>query len=113
MRSHSVHTWDKMLRIVSKSLLQQRFIKNVGEDERIDKRLSDFAIDVLNAPSMLEANSLGMNPRDLAFTLHCVLEFPVTVGSLMVWDATSLFELRDEQFSKSDPVPCDSMLSFG
>ena len=98
MRSHSVHTWDKMLRVVSKSLLQQRFIKNIGENERIDKRLSYFARDVLNAPSRLEANSLGMNPRDLAFTLHCVLGFPVTVGSLMVWDATSLFELRDEIF---------------
>ena len=98
MRSHSVHTWDKMLQVASKSLLQQRFIKNVGENERIDKRLSNFARDVFNSPPRI-TDSLGLNPRDLAFTLHCVLGFPVTVGSLMVWDATSLFELRDDIFS--------------
>ena len=95
MKSSSVHTFDKMLPVLSKSTLQQRFIEQMGANERIDKRLSDFGKDVVSNPSLLK-DSLGMNPRDLAFALHCVLGFPITVANMMVWDATSIYELRDE-----------------
>ena len=98
MKSHSVHTYEKALSVLSKSTLQRRFIEQVGENERIDKRLSDFARDVDCSTGLLAKNSLGMNARDLAFSLHCSLGLPVNVANLMVWDATSLFELRDEIF---------------
>ena len=34
-----------------------------------------------------------MNPRDLAFSLQCVLGFPIMVANMMVWDVTSIYEL--------------------
>lgn len=97
MKSHSVHTYDKMLQVMTKSLLQQRFIHEMGEGQRIDRRLSDFAKDVANRPSAIK-NTLNISPRDLAFTFHCVFGFPVSVTNLLVWDATSLFDLRNETF---------------
>lgn len=69
----------------------------MGEGQRIDRRLSDFAKDVANRPSAIK-NTLNMSPRDLAFTFHCVFGFPVSVTNLLVWDATSLFDLRNETF---------------
>ena len=99
MKSHSVHTFDKMILIMSKAILQQKFIKEIGENQRIDKRLTNFAKDVINNPWSAK-NGLNMHPRDLAFTFHCIFGFPVNVRDLMVWDATSLFEIRDEIFEK-------------
>ena len=97
MKSHSVHTYDKMLQVMSKSLLQQRFIHEMGEDQRIDRRVSDFAKDVTSMPQTIR-NTLNMSPRDLAFTLHCMFGLPISVTNLLVWDATSLYDLRIDTF---------------
>ena len=43
-------------------------------------------------------NVLGGDPRDLAFALHCVCGLPVSVSNLMVWDAFSVHDLRNDLF---------------
>ena len=53
--------------------------------------------DVVNRPSAIR-NTLNMSPMDLAFTVHRVFVFSVSVTNLVVWDATSLFDLRNATF---------------
>ena len=97
MKSHSVHTWDKMLQVMARTTLQQRFLRDMGPDEVVDKRLSYFAVKVENDPCCLK-NVLGGDPRDIAFVLHLVCSLPITVRNLMVWDGFSLFDLRLDIF---------------
>lgn len=95
MKSKSVHTYDKMLRVMSKTVLQRKFLRDFGE-QKIDSRLSYFAQDVL-VDSTIQ-NVLGAEPRDLAFALHCLFGLPITANDLMVWDVFSVHDLRIDLF---------------
>ena len=94
MRSKNVHSYDKMLKVMAKAVLQKKFLQDFGEN-RIESRLSYFAQDVLVDPKSIH-NVLGGDPRDLAFALHCVCGLPVSVSNLMVWDAFSVHDLRND-----------------
>ena len=102
MTSHSVLTYDKMILIISKTLLQQKLIAKIGENQRIDNRLSHFAKDVVNNPHSIKS-ALNMQPRDLAFALHYVFRLPVNLRDLLVSDPINLYAIRDEiaEFSRS------------
>lgn len=97
MKSHSVHTWDKMLQVMAKTTLQQNLLRDIGPDEPIDKRLSYFAVNVINNPSRLKT-VLDGEPRDIAFVLDLVFNLPITIRDLMVWDGFSMFDLQIEIF---------------
>lgn len=96
MRSRNVHTYQKMLRVMSKTTLQTKFLHELGE-RRIEHRLSYFAQNVHTDPSCLR-NTIGAEPRDLAFILHCIFGLPITARDLMVWDVLSIHDLRDDLF---------------
>ena len=81
---------------LAKAVLQKKFLQDFGEN-RIESRLSYFAQDVLVDPKSIH-NVLGGDPRDLAFALHCVCGLPVSVSNLMVWDAFSVHDLRNDLF---------------
>ena len=70
---------------------------NIGPDEPIDKRLSYFAVNVINNPSRLKT-VLDGEPRDIAFVLDLVFNLPITIRDLMVWDGFSMFDLQIEIF---------------
>ena len=84
-----------MLRVMSKTVLQRKFLRDFGE-QKIDSRLSYFAQDVL-VDSTIQ-NVLGAEPRDLAFALHCLFGLPITANDLMVWDVFSIHDLRIDLF---------------
>ena len=96
MRSRNVHTYQKMLRVMSKTTLQTKFLHELGE-RRIEHRLSYFAQSVRTEPSYAR-NKIGAEPRDLAFILLCIFGLPITVRDLMVWDVLSIHDLRDDLF---------------
>lgn len=96
MKSRHIHTYDKMLRVMSKTVLQKKFLLDFGE-QKIDSRLSYFAQDVLVNSNAIQ-NVLGAEPRDLAFVLHCIFGLPVTSNDLMVWDAFTIHGLRTDLF---------------
>ena len=79
MKSHSVHTWDKMLQVMARTTLQQRLLRDMGPDEVVDKRLSYFAVKVENDPCCLK-NVLGGDPRDIAFVFHLSVRCPSRSG---------------------------------
>ena len=96
MKSRSVHTFDKLLRVMTRTVLQKKFLKDFGE-QRIESRLSYFAQDVPVDP-MMTRNILCAEARNLAFALHCIFALPVSVNNLMVWDVLSIHDLRDDLF---------------
>ena len=96
MRSRNVHTYQKMLRVMSKTTLQTKFLHELGE-RKIEHRLSYFAQSVRTEPSYAR-NKIGAEPRDLAFILLCIFGLPITVRDLMVWDVLSIHDLRDDLF---------------
>ena len=83
MKSHSVHTFDKMLQVMSKSVLQSKLLRDIGENQKVDKRQSYFAHDVVNRPDAI-TTVLNGQPRDIAFILHCVLGLPIATNNLML-----------------------------
>lgn len=97
MRSRSVHTFQKMLQVTARSVLQQKLLHDFGEKQKIEKRLSYFAQSIVNNPISLRTVLKG-DPRDVAFTLHCVFGLPIGSNNLMVWDVFSLFEMQSEIF---------------
>lgn len=97
MKSHSVHTWDKLLRVMAKTTLQQNILRDIGPNQPVDKRLSYFAVEVDNDPSRLK-NVLGGDPRDIAFVLHLIFRLPITVRNLLVWDVFTIFDLQLDIF---------------
>ena len=76
MKSHSVHTFN---------------------NQKVDKRQSYFAQDVVNNPSIL-TTVLNADPRDIAFSLHCVFGLPIGTNNLMVWDAFTMYDLQFDIF---------------
>ena len=97
MKSHSVHTFDKMLQVMSKSVLQSKLLRDIGENQKVDKRQSYFAHDVVNRPDAI-TTVLNGQPRDIAFILHCVLGLPIATNNLMLWDVFTMYDLRSEIF---------------
>ena len=96
MRSKSVHTWEKMVREMSKVMLAKTILHQLGERQKIDRRLSYFAVNVGNDPMHMKITS-GL-AREIAFSLMCKFGFPVSVRDLMVWDAFSAHDLADDVF---------------
>ena len=96
MKSRSVHTFDRMTRVLSKVVVYKKVLNAIGENHQIDKRVAYFAQDVDNIPSKLVDRSSAA--RDTAFSLHCVFGLLITVRNMMVWDSISAFELSTDQF---------------
>ena len=92
-----MHTFDKMLQVMSKSVLQSKLLRDIGENQKVDKRQSYFAHDVVNRPDAI-TTVLNGQPRDIAFILHCVLGLPIATNNLMLWDAFTMYDLRSEIF---------------
>ena len=97
MRSRSVHTFQKMLQVMAKSVLQQKLLHDFGEKQKVEKRLSYFAQSIVSNPTALRT-VLNTEPRDVAFVCHCVLGLPIGSNNLMVRDVFSLFEMQSEIF---------------
>ena len=96
MKSHSVHVYDKMVRVLSKASLAKRLLAEFGEGWKVDQRKSYFAKTVDCQPERRGENS--GEARDIAFALHCYFGMPITVRHLMVWDSLSNFEMADDRF---------------
>ena len=95
MKSHSVHIYEKMLRVLSKVGLAKKLMAEIGEGLSIDQRRSYFAQTVECRQQGTESNG---EARDIAFALHCHFGMPITVRHLMVWDSLSNFELAADRF---------------
>ena len=96
MRSRSVHTYNKMLRTVSKVVLAKTILDELGEKQNIDKRVSYFAVNVENHPDHLRVTK--GEAREIAFSLMCHFGLPISVDDLMVWDAFSAHDLANDVF---------------
>ena len=96
MRSRSVHTYNKMLRTVSKVVLAKTILNELGEKQNIDKRVSYFAVNVENHPDHLRVTK--GEAREIAFSLMCHFGLPISVDDLMVWDAFSAHDLANDVF---------------
>ena len=96
MRSRSVHTYNKMLRTVSRATLAKTILEEFGESQNIDKRLSYFAVNVDNDPNHLRVTK--GEAREIAFSVMCHFGLPISVDDLMVWDAFSAHDLANDIF---------------
>ena len=94
MKSKSVHTYDKMVQVLSKVALSQRLLSELGVNSRVDQRRSYFAQTVRVETETNRRHKT--DTRDIAFALHCKFGLPISVKQLMVWDAFSTFELANE-----------------
>ena len=77
MKSHSVHLYEKMLRVLSRVELTKKMMLGLGEGLKIDQRKSYFARVVKCEPERGAENS--GEARDIAFSLHYLFGMPITV----------------------------------
>lgn len=96
MRSRSVHTYAKLLRTMSKTMLAKKISLELGANKNIDKRISYFAVDVENDINHLRITN--EQAREIAFSLLCRFGLPISVKELMVWDAFSANDLGNDVF---------------
>lgn len=95
MRSRSVHTYDKLTKVLSKVELSKRLLSDLGVSQPVDQRKSYFAQTVVLTENTTRKSAT--DPRDVAFALHVALRgFPISVKQLMVWDGFSDFELAND-----------------
>ena len=98
MRSRSVHTYDKLTKVLSKVELSQRLLSELGVKQQVDQRKSYFAQTVVLNENTTRKSAT--DARDVAFALHVGLHgFPISVKQLMVWDGFSIFELAGDIIS--------------
>lgn len=96
MKSRSVHTFDRMIRVLSNIAVFKAILHELGEDQQVDKHVAYFTRDVLSDPAELPEQAAAV--RDTVFSLHCIFGRPITVRNLMVWDSISAFALANDQF---------------